>query len=330
MSIYKKVFALLAVITIALIGVSCQRDADKTSVIKLKKTDFTFKFAPQDSLSFKRIIDIESDPNGNIYVFDMDHSAIFKFDVKGEYQKTIYRVDQIESLDNPIISIATARKQMVVQRLKQLDTIDFEGNLINRIDFVGRGTVHLNNFGSVVVDRGLDAHHFNYVYHVADENKNILSRFHLSRLGLFQNNNTDFFLSSLMDDTTMVCVATQLDSVYLYSLGGMLLRSASLKNERSSEYYLDFEIEDIAVSGDHFFLPRLNNDGLSEDFLFFQIIEEYNRDLQLVNVYQLPEPITLTDPLSHWYLTYHKFLYLNDRFIFAVSQPQQSIVTYKR
>ncbi|MBN1540703.1 hypothetical protein JW992_01060 [candidate division KSB1 bacterium] len=280
-------------------------------------------------MQFKRILDIDRDDSGNIYVFDKDHQAIMKFDPQGKFLRIISSAPSQQWQDDPIISFAVSGQKIAVQRLSNIDFIDTEGILLDKMPFVGRGTLDMNSKNWILVDRGLDATYYSYAFHVADQSSNMLAKFHIPRLGLFEEANPDFYLSAFLDDTTVVAVASMLDSAYLYSVSGTLLKSASLKNERSTSVPMDFEFDDLAVSDGRIFLLRLNNDSLTEDLLYFHIIEEYDRDLQLVRVYSLPDPITLTDPLDHWYLTYHKFIYFDGQFLFATSYPKQEFVAYK-
>ncbi len=299
--------------------------------VKLEKTSFSFTFPDSSKNGLSRVLDMDQDPFGNYYVVDSKDQRVYKFDSSGVLIDTvIHSGSGYGSVWRPV-SINAYDSLLVLFNINTLEYFK-NGKLQRKLLPSGRAEILIDKDGTIVLNRGSDSYQHKYLMQVRDENGQKISEFGTPRQPLFPDLNPDLAFMGLLPQQRIVYVPAFLDSMFLYSYQGELLKADQLKQtyqkNKSSADSLYLEIEDLDTWQDQIYIVRIDQDKTDDETVYVDRIEEYNSDLDLVRIYTLPESIATSVALEPWSMLYHRFLVTKDKFIFMVSKPYEHVEAY--
>ena len=123
------------------------------------------------------------------------------------------------------------------------------------------------------------------------------------------------------------------DSGFIYDFEGNLILAKKVKS-KLKQYKLEnggpgILIEDVYFDENSIFVIRVDNNISTENVVYFDLIEEYDFDFNLIASYKLIAPLTVTVATDYYSPWYHKFCYKNGIFYFMVSQPFEQLIAFK-
>lgn len=298
---------------------------------KLVKTDF--QLISPDSLPIdfeQQVVDFEIDAFGNFYVVDALNLLALKYGPDGKYVKDF--LGRGGGNYEKMVGIETIDSSVVLHTLGRLSFHLPDGRHLKTISSEGVCDLKASNTGLILLNSSTFAGVLGNVLHLYNKDMKLLTEFHSARAEFEENSFLDFGFADFLSDSTVAYLQTYSDSAFVYDIHGTLKISRKLST--TSEPYTVVEggqpvyFEDIAVSNDGIYVLRLDVEKTTDELVFINKIDKYDFNLNLVDVFELPESITLTTSLSPWALCYRKFQVFEDKFYFYVSQPQEHLEVF--
>ena len=307
----------------------------KTPKIKLIKSDFSLNLQQAENFSpFEKVKSLTIDNKGNFYILDSEKLFIFKFDSLGDFVKLFGGEGKnCGQLSFPTSMEVYKDSLLVIHNRGSIDFLDLDGKCIKHILVRGWSDMSISPKGTIVLNRMSYSLELGFFIQTLDLNGKYINNFSPTFGKKYKNRNADLAFSGFTSDNHLVYVPAFLDSIYIFDLEGNILKRKQRVLPKSltpnSNKPLVFSVEDVFVSNDRIFLLRVDEDKLSEKETYVREIEEYDLDLNLKRVFQLPESITMSIESIAFIPWYHKFIVKDDIFIFMVSKPVEHLVAYE-
>lgn len=322
----------ISIILIALLYFSCTR---QPPVQKLKQSTFSLSFQAEQKIPpLTRVKDIKQDGLGNLYLLDVDKKYIYKFDPNGRFLNLLCGPGYLLGQLDRAVSIHIYRDSLLlVHNQSVVDVLTIQGKPIREVSARGRGDISVRNDGTVFINRMMDATQWGYLIQTIDLQGNELHQFKPARGPFYKTSQADFSFVGHLSNNRVVYVPALLDSIFLYDVQGRLLKSAvrvdGVKPPADTDQQWPFQVEDLCVHNDRIFLLPADKTDPNSNEVYFKKIAEYNADLKLVKIYELPESITVTTTTEPWAPWYHRFLVTDSSFLFMVAKPAEHIEAYE-
>lgn len=310
----------------------CTRDVPH---IKLTKTDFSLNLPYSEEASpFGKIKTVKMDGSGNFYILDSEKHFIFKFDSSGNFVKLIGgEGNQCGELSLPAGIDVFGDSLLLVQNYGSIDLLDLDGKCQRFFLIRGFADFSISPSGIIVLNRMNNALDLGFFIETYGLEGRQLRTFGPPRGLKYQNRDADFAFTGFTSDNRLVYVPAFLDSIYIYDLDGNILKSArsAIPEPRTPKpgEPLKFRVEDIYVDNDKLFVLQVDFESSTDTLTYVRYIAEYNLELKLQRIYQLPEPLTMSVELLAAAPWYHKFIVRNERFIFMASKPIEHLIIFE-
>jgi len=327
---------LLRSVFLLLIGISvfissCGKDFPH---VKLVKTDFALQLPHrQEASPFEKVKCLKMDSQGNFYILDSEKLLIFKFDAGGNFINIFGgEGNQCGKLSVPAAMDTYKDSLLLVHNKGSIDLLDLDGNCLRYIFVHGIADMSISPNRTIVLNQmnfAIETGFFIETYDLAGRK---LHTFSPSRGKQLQNSVADVAFTGFTSDNHLVYVPAFLDSIFIYDLAGNIVKRAKRAIDESAKLNadnpLEFMVEDVCVDNDRIFVLRVDKKASSDSAIYVKEIAEYNLDLSLVRVFELPEALTMsveTITPAPWY---HKFLVKDNVFMFMVSKPVEHFVAF--
>jgi len=222
---------------------------------------------------------------------------------------------------------------LLVHNKGSVDLLDLDGNCLSYFFIRGFADMSISPNGTIVLNRmnyALDLGFFIETYSLGGKQ---LKTFGPTRGRKYQNRDADFAFSGFTSDNHLVYVPAFLDSIFIYDIDGNILKRARRAIPESVtpkiDAPLELLVEDVYVSNDRIFVLQVDKEKSTELEIYVRHIAEYDLDLKLRQIYELPGSITMSIEalaVSPWY---HKFIVKDDLFLFMVSKPVEHLVAFE-
>ncbi len=324
-----------AALSVAMMSVflltSCQKPVP---VVTLKKAAFTLQVPGSEGVPpFQRIKHMCQDSRGNFFILDADANLIYQFDAAGKFVSSMGGLGrQLGLLDRAVSVNVLHDSLLLVHNQGVMDIWSINGTPLRYFFVPGCADIRLSQDGRMLVNRMMDAFQFKFFMEIRDLEGNLVQEFKPPRALFYKNEYYDFGYFGNLSEGKLAYAPAYIDSIFIYDMTGNILKSAVRKCgiRRTTEPVdsLLYQVEDLYVWKDRIFLLLVDPaKGLDGDIIC-RDIAEYNVDLQLVRIYRLPQPITLSIPLEEYAPWYHKFLVNDQHFYFMVSKPVERLQAY--
>ncbi|MFZ5517532.1 MAG: hypothetical protein ACOY90_12875 [Candidatus Zhuqueibacterota bacterium] len=280
---------------------------------------------------FKRVTDVDLSQNGGFVIVDIAGPGVLLFDEQGNYINNIagYGSGNFETL----CSATFVDTLIAVYTLNQIEFFTANGTPVKRHFTRGRGDAAIARDGSFVFNRMIDARTQGACLETYDTNGKLITKFRSPRAKEEGMEMLDFGFSRLTPDSRIVYVPVVVDSAFIYDFNGNVLLSKKLKSALKPYKNKDDKpgalVEDVVVNDDGIFIVRLDKELSNETIVYFNLIEQYDFNLNRVAAYKFATPITMTTATEIYSPWYNNFAVRNGVFYLMVSQPFQQLIAFQ-
>lgn len=321
----------LAVIIGALFLISLW-GCSKVPSYELEVVPFTLKIKNVDPTHyFGRVTDFNMTQDNGFVIMDIDGPGVLRFDAEGNFINNIagYGSGNYEAL----CSATPVDSLIAINTFGVIELFTGDAKPVKRYFMRGRGDVFFASDGSFVINRLYDSFRVGHCLEVYDASGKLTKEFRSPRASEEGNSILDFAFSGIADNDKIFYMPTVIDSAFIYDLDGNLILAKKLKSKLKPYKLEDGQpgalIEDVFVSDEGIFIVRVNKEKSEKEVIYFDLIEQYDFNFDLVASYHFAMPLTMstkTDFYSPWY---HKFCYKNGVFYFIISQPYEQLMVFK-
>jgi len=326
-----KFIFIIIIFGISLYLLSCGKDMP---VQKLEKADFALNLPQSDEASpFEKVKIMKMDSHGNLFILDSGKNLIFKFDSLGNFIKLFGgQGTQCGKLNFPSGMDIYQDSLLLIHNRGTIDLLDLDGNCLRFIMIRGLADFSISPRKTIVLNRMNGALELGFFIEAYDLNGKQINTFGPPRGEVYKNRNADFAFTGFTSDNNLVYVPAFLDSIYIYDMEGNILKRARRAIPKSIQPKVDepleLLVEDICVANDRIFVLRVDKEKSTETEIYVRQVAAYNLDLELINIYELPESITMSIEAFGFSPWYHKFVVKDNLFIFMVSKPVEHVVSF--
>ncbi|NOZ60294.1 MAG: hypothetical protein GXO74_01295 [Calditrichaeota bacterium] len=280
---------------------------------------------------FKRVTDLKITQDNGFVVVDIDGPGVLRFDSDGNFINNIagYGSGNYEAL----CSATPVDSLIAINTFGLIEFFTDKGRPVKRYFMRGRGDVFFASNGDYVINRMYDSFRFGHCLETYDARGKLIKQFRSPRASGEKDGILDFAFSGIADNNKIFYLPAVVDSGFIYDLNGNLILAKKIKSKLKPYKLKNGKqgplIEDAFVSDEGIFVVRVNKKMSKEEIVYFDLIEQYDFNFELVASFHLADPLTMstpTDPYSPWY---HKFCYKNSMFYFIISHPYEQFIAFK-
>lgn len=280
---------------------------------------------------FKQVTDVTVTKNGGFIIVDIAAPGVLLFDENYNYINNIagYGSGNYETL----CTAAQVDSLVAVHTINTLELLTARGKPVKRHFMRGRGDIAVTYDGRFLINRMYDSRVRGHCLETYDADGKPIKEFRSPRATEEGMELLDFGFSRLTPDSKIVYVPTVVDSAFIYDFDGNLLLAKKLKSSmkpyETEEGTPGSMVDDIAVSEEGIFIIRINKELTTDKIVFFDLIEQYDFELNRVAAYKLAKPITITTEttiVSPWY---NNFAVKDGKFYMMVSQPFEQLIAFQ-
>ncbi len=280
---------------------------------------------------FSLVTDLDITQKGEIIVVDINAPGILRFDPQGNYVNNIagYGSGNYDAL----CSVTPVDTLLAVNTMGVLEFFTPRGTPVNRHYLRGRGDISVASDSSFVINRMYDSRLLGYCLETYNKDGKQLKIFRKPRCTQEGMEYLDFAFSRVTPDRKIVYIPTIVDSGFIYDFEGNLLLAKKIPSQMKPYRLSDDKpgplVEDFYVNEEGIFIVRVNRKLSNENMVFFDLIEQYDFELNVVAAYKFSAPLTMTVNPNIYSPWYHKFVYQKGIFYFIISQPFEQLVAFK-
>ncbi len=280
---------------------------------------------------FVKVTDVSVTPDGGFIIVDVAGPGVLRFDENGNYINNLagFGSGNYEAL----CSAQQVDTTIAVHTLQLLEFLAKNGKPSKRHFLRGRGDITVAPDGRFVLNRMYDSRIFGACLEIYDTNGKLVKSFRTPRAREEGKEMLDFAYSRLTPESNIVYVQAIVDSAFVYDFDGNLLLAKKLESELkpygTEEDTPGSLVEDVFVNEDGIFIVRVKKELTDEKIVYFDLIEQYDFNLNRVAQYTLAKPVTMTVPVDIYSPWYHKFVVKDDVFYFMVSQPFEQFIAFR-
>ncbi|NIA29637.1 MAG: hypothetical protein GWP06_06955 [Actinobacteria bacterium] len=327
----RKSFVILITVTGIFLFISFFGCSKNSPSYKLKVTPFALNI-PNVNVDkyFGRVTDVDITSKNEIIVVDVD-GGVLRFDSNGKFVNNI--VGYGSGNYDAICSAAPAGSLLAVNTVGLIEFFTRAGKPVKRFFIRGRGDVAVAQNGSFLINRMYDSFRLGKCLETYDEEGKLINKFRTPRCTRKGEEILDFSFSGITSDNKIIYMPATIDSGFIYDFKGNLVLAKKV-NSKLKPYKLKDGtpgalIEDAYVSDEGIFVVRVKRKMSTEKIVFFDLIEQYDFNFDLVASYHFAKPLTMTVPTEPYSPWYHNFCYKDDVFYFMISQPFEQLIAFK-
>ena len=280
---------------------------------------------------FTKVTDVSVTNDGGFIIVDIAGPGVLLFDNEGNYEKNLagFGSGNYEAL----CSAAQVDTMIAIHTLQLLEIVTENGKPVKRHFLRGRGDIAIAQDGRFLFNRMYDSRMFKICLESYDENGAVINKFRTPRAQQEGEEILDFAFSRLTPDSKIVYVPTVTDSAFVYDFEGNLLVKKKLES-KLKPYKMEEDapgslVEDVFVNEDGIYIIRVNKELTNEKIVYFDLIEQYDFDLNRIATYRIAKPLTMTVPVDIFSPWYHKFVVKDGVFYIMVSQPFEQLIAFQ-
>ena len=280
---------------------------------------------------FRRVTDFNITQDNGFVITDIDGPGVLRFDSEGNFINNIagYGSGNYEAL----CSATPVDSLIAIHTFGLIELFTDKAKPVRRYFMRGRGDVFFAPNGDYVINRMYDSFRFGHCLETYDASGKLIKQFRSPRASGEDDAILDFAFCGIADSNKIFYLPAIGDSGFVYDWDGNLILAKKIKSKLKPYQLKDGRpgplIEDAFVNEEGIFVVRVNKKLSKEEIVYFDLIEQYDFNLDLVASFHLEEPLTMsmqTDFYSPWY---HKFCYKNGVFYFIISQPYEQFIALK-
>ena len=327
MSIIRTIL-LISLMSILIVIAGC---GEKAPTYQLEPS--TFRLQMQDAAPegpFVRVVDIDVTPQNEFIIVDLDAPGVFRFASDGKFVNDIY--GHGSGNYQGLCSATPVDSVLAVNTVGLVEFFNRDGRPLYRHFIRGRGDVQIAGDRKFVINRMYDSFRSGHCLETYDENGKLINAFRTPQCTQEGEEMMDFAFTGITPENEIVYIPAVKDSVFIFDFQGNSLKAGRLKTKFRPRKAEDGSpivlMEDVYADRDGIFIVRINESVKKEGAVHFDLIEQYDFDLNHVASYTFEKPLTMTVHTDYYSPWYHRFCHKDNTFYFMISQPYEQFMAF--